>query len=47
MQGYLGKGIQTPMAQDRSTKIILMIKKIRTSRWSIENSLSGRGKDEE
>jgi len=33
--GYLEKGIQTPMAQGRSTKIISMIKWIRTSRLSI------------
>ena len=38
---YMEKGIQTPMAQGRSIKIILMIKWIRTSRLSIENSLSG------
>jgi len=35
-------GIQTPMAQGRSTKTISMIKWIRTSRLSINNSLSGR-----
>ena len=40
MQGYLEKGIQTPRAQGRSTKIISMIKWIRTSRLSIKNSLS-------
>ena len=34
------EGIQTPMAQGRSTKIISMIKWIRTSRLSIKNSLS-------
>ena len=34
------KGIQTPMAQGRSTKIISMIKWIRTSRPSIKNSVS-------
>ena len=34
------KGIQTPMAQGRSTKIISMITWIRTSRLSIKNSLS-------
>ena len=33
-------GIQTPMAQGRSTKIISMIKWIRTSRLSIKNSFS-------
>ena len=32
--------IQTPMAQDRSTKILSTIKWIRTSRWSIQKSLS-------
>ena len=37
---YLEKGIQTPMAQGLSTKIISMIKWIRTSRLSIKNSLS-------
>ena len=37
--GYLEKGIQTPMAQGRSTKIITMIKWIRTSGLSIKNSL--------
>ena len=39
--GYLEKGIQTPMAQGRSTKIISMIRWIRTSRLSIKKSLSG------
>ena len=34
------QGIQPPMAQGRSTKIIWMIKWIRTSRLSIKNSLS-------
>jgi len=34
------KGIQTPMAQGRSTIIISMIKWIRTSRLLIKNSLS-------
>ena len=38
--GYLEKGIQTPMAQGRSTKIIPTIKWIRTRRLSIKNSLS-------
>ena len=33
------KGTQVPMAQGRSTKIISMIKWIRTSRYSISNSL--------
>ena len=37
----LKEGIQTPMAQGRSTKIISMIKLIRTSRLSINKSLSG------
>ena len=41
MLGYLEKGIQTPMAQGRSTKIISMIKRTRTSRLSIKISLSG------
>ena len=40
IQGYLAKGIQTPMAQGRSTKIISMIKQIQTSRLSMKNSLS-------
>ena len=35
----LEKGIQTPMAQGRSTIIISMIKWIRTIRLSIKNSL--------
>ena len=35
-----GKGIQTPMAQGRSTKIIAMIKWIRASRLSIKKSIS-------
>ena len=34
------KGIQTPMAQRRSTEIISMIKWIQTSRLSKKNSLS-------
>ena len=38
--GYLERGIQTPMAQGRSTKIISMIKWIRTSRLSMKNSPS-------
>ena len=33
-------GIQTPMAQGQSTKIISMIKWIRTSRLSMKNSVS-------
>ena len=41
MEGFLEKGIQTPMAQGRSTKLISMIQKIRTSRLSIDISLSG------
>ena len=36
-------GIQTSMAQGRSTKIISMIKWIRTSRLSIKNSLFEAG----
>ena len=40
MLGYLEKGIQTPMAQGRSTKIISMIKWVRSSRLSVKNSLS-------
>jgi hypothetical protein len=38
LTAYLEKGIQTPMAQGRSTQIISMIKWIRTSRLSIKNS---------
>jgi len=41
--GYLKKEIQTPMAQGRSTKIILMTKWIRTSRLSIKHSFSSTG----
>ena len=37
--GFLEKGIQTPMAQGWSAKIISMIKWIRTSRLSMKNSL--------
>ena len=33
------KNIQTPMAQDRFTKIISMVKWIRTGRLPIKNSL--------
>jgi len=40
MYGYLETGIQTPMAQGRSTEIISMIRWIRISRLSIKNSLS-------
>ena len=40
MQGYLKEGIQTPMAQGRSTEITSMMKWIRASRLSIKNSLS-------
>ena len=36
----VGKGIQSPMAQGRSTKVISMIKCIRARRLSIHNSLS-------
>jgi len=43
MLGYMEKGIQTPMAQGRSTKIIEMIKWIRTRRLSIKNTLSCKG----
>ena len=39
MQGYLEKGIRTPMAQGRSTKFISTSKWIRTSGLSIKNSL--------
>ena len=35
-------GIQAPMAKGRSTKVILMIRWIRTSRLTIKNSLSFR-----
>jgi hypothetical protein len=40
IQGYLERGIQTPMSQGRSTQIISMIKWIRTRRLSIKNFLS-------
>jgi len=40
MYGYLEKGIQTPMAQGRSTKIISMNKWFRTSRLSIKHPLA-------
>ena len=36
----LVKGVQSPMAQGRSTEVISMINRIRTSRLSIKNSLS-------
>ena len=36
ISGYLKKGIQTPMAQGRSTNIISMKKWIRTGRLSIQ-----------
>ena len=39
IHGYLEKGIQTPMAPGRSTKITLMIELLRTSKLSIKNSL--------
>ena len=39
-QGLGLKGIQTPMTQGQSTKIISTIKWIRTSRLSIKNPLS-------
>ena len=38
--GYLEKGIQTPVAQGRSTKIISMIMWAWTGRLSIKISLS-------
>ena len=38
--GYLEKGIQTPMARGQSTKIIFIMRWIRTSRLSIKNFLS-------
>ena len=37
ISGYLEKGIQTRMAQGRSTKIISLIKLFRTTRLSIKN----------
>ena len=40
MLGYLEKGIQNPVAQGRSTKVISMIEWIRTSRLSMKNYLS-------
>jgi hypothetical protein len=43
MLGYLEQGIQTPMAQGRSAKIIETIKWVRTSRLSINDSLSAGG----
>ena len=43
MQGYLEQGIQTAVAQGRSTKIILMIMWTRTSRLSKKISLSFPG----
>ena len=39
-RGYMEQGIQTPMAQGRSTKIISMIKWIRTSRLVVKKELS-------
>jgi hypothetical protein len=42
MQGYLEKGIQSPMAQCRSIKIISMVELIWTGRLSKKNSLSWR-----
>ena len=42
--GYLEKGVQTPMAQGRSTRIILMIKWVRVSRLSTKKSLSVIGR---
>ena len=41
IKGNLKRGNQTPMAQDRSTKIISMTQWIRTSRSPIKISLSG------
>ena len=43
MYGYLEKGIQTPVAQGRSTRTISMIKWTRTSRLSIKISLADTG----
>ena len=40
---YLEKEIHPPLAQGRSTKIISVIKWIRTSRLSIKSSLSANG----
>ena len=40
ISSYMEKGIQTPMAQGRSTKTIPMIRWIHTSRLSIKISLS-------
>ena len=40
--GYLEEGIQTPMAEGRSTNIISKIKRIRTSGLLIQNSVSLR-----
>ena len=40
MQGYLKKGIQTPMAQGRSTETISTMKWIRISGLSTEKTLS-------
>ena len=40
VEGGLEKGVQTPMAQGRSTKIISMIKWIGTNRLSMNNSPS-------
>ena len=42
-EGYLEKGIQTPMARGRSTSIISMIHRIRTSRLPMKNTLSHTG----
>ena len=40
MQGYLEKGIQSPVTQGQFTKIISMTKWTRNSRLSIKTSLS-------
>ena len=44
-RGYLELGIQNLMAQGRSTKVISMIKWIRTSRLSMNSFLSLGGAD--
>jgi len=42
MEGYLEKGVQTPMAQGRCTRIMSIIEWIRTSKLSIKNFVSRR-----
>ena len=42
---FLEYGIQTPMAQGRSTRIISTIKWIRTNVSSVKKSLSNAGED--